>query len=234
LRVHRVVTDPSPGLSALAELVDPEHPEDLEELIALRNETDEVARSVAIEMLSLVAPEDRYVGPHAAVVMAPFMWRSASRFSPGTFGVLYTATSLDTAVREAAYHASAVISASVNSPPGRVPRIALILELDDSRHLDCRWIADSAVPGGRRAPDGIDPRIYDAANYSRAQHLGAELVSSDREGVRYSSVRDPAGECFGTMRPAAVQTVYDEVTTVELTWDGARVPEYRVLHTHSL
>jgi hypothetical protein len=231
VQVHRVVTDPAPGLSALAELVDPDHPEDLEELIALRNETDEVARTAANEMLSVLPSRDRYVGSHAAVVMAPFMWRSPSRFSPGTFGVLYTAATLSTAVREAAYHAADLLAASAGSPPGSVPRVAIILQLDVSAHFDARWVDDPTAPGGRGTPPGVDRAVYAPADYHAAQQLGATLFAQAREGIRYSSVRDRGGECFGTLRPAAVESVEDEAVTIELIWDGKTVTQYRIVET---
>ena len=95
--VHRVVPDPRNSLAALADLV--EQPEDLEELLALRALTDPLAAD-ALTNVSLVSPADRYLGPRASVVMAPFLIIGQSRFSPGTFGVLYTADEFIVAVRE--------------------------------------------------------------------------------------------------------------------------------------
>lgn len=234
MRVFRVVTDPFPGLSALAELVDPAHPEDLEELIALRNETDEVARATAIAAISHVPAADRYAGRHAAIVMAPFLWLSASRFSPGTFGVLYTALSLETAIRESAYHAAQIAAASIGAPPAKFPRVAVALDLDDALHTDYRWTRDARLPGGRRFPPHVDPMAFDPIDYTTAQAVGSRLRAAGREGLRYNSVRDDGGECCATFRPAAVRNVDDRARTVEIVWDGAAVRAYNVVQTYAL
>ena len=233
MQVYRVVTNPAPGFSALAELVDPDHPEDLEELISLRNETDEVARSVAIAAISQVRNEDRYFGSHAAIVMAPFLWLAPSRFSPGTYGVLYTALRLETAIAESAYHAAEVIAASIGSPAAKLPRVALSMDLDHTRHADYRWTPDATRPRGRRFPDHVDPDIYDSGDYRAAQAVGSRL-RANYEGVRYNSVRDEGGECFGTFRPAAVKSVHDQVQAVELDWDGTALRSYNLVETYYL
>jgi hypothetical protein len=107
---HRLVADPLPGLAALAELVD--DPADLAELIALRNASDPVARHAASLATArrtvplaatrhppslaaaISAAGDYYEGARAPLVMAPFLWFGQSRFSPGTFGVLYAASTV--------------------------------------------------------------------------------------------------------------------------------------------
>lgn len=233
MQVFRVVTNPAPGFSALAELVDPDHPEDLEELISLRNETDEVVRSTAIAAISQVRREDRYAGTHAAIVMAPFLWLAPSRFSPGTFGVLYTALRLETAVAESAYHAAELTGASIGSPPAKLPRVAISMELD-AAHADYRWVRDGNLPGGRRFPAHVDPDIYDPADYRAAQAVGSRLRAKQDEGVRYNSVRDERGECFGTFRPAAVRTVHDQVESIEIAWDGKSARSFDVVKTYYL
>lgn len=216
--VHRVVTDPAPGLSALAELI--EQPEDLEELVALRNITDDHARA-AVAAIALVPVADLYRGAHAAVVMAPFLWFAPSRFSPGTFGVLYTARDLETAVRESAYHAIDQLRAS-RAPAGAIPRVGVTMDLRADAHTDAH----------RRA--GIDPRIYDAADYGVAQRYGAKLREQGREGLLYDSVRNPGGVCAATFRPAAGQHVHDDALNIELDWDGKTIASYAVVTTYPL
>lgn len=217
--VHRVVTNPAPGLSALAELV--EHPEDFEELIALRNLTDDQAR-MAVQAISVVPDADFYRGVHRSVVMAPFVWFAESRFSPGTFGVLYTALDQETAIRESAYHALDQLIAS-SAPAGRIPRVGLTMELEDVRHADCR-----------RSTPGTDPRIYDATDYSAAQALGASMRQRGHEGIRYDSVRNKGGECFATFRPASVQSVSDDAVEIVLIWNGSTIEEFEIVSTHQL
>lgn len=218
VEVHRVVADPRPGLSALAELVD--DPADLDELIALRNLSDPLARAAAAA-IALVPVADRYHGPHAAVVMAPFLWLGPSRFSPGTFGVLYAARSRETAVRESGYHAAKILGAS-HAPPTTVPRVALRMELDEHGVADCR-----------RAT-GVDPAIYDPDDYVASQRYGQRARAAGNSGVHYDSVRDARGTCFGIFRPASIARVSDRAENVELAWDGARIASYSVVMTYWL
>lgn len=222
--VHRVVTDPYPGLSALAELVDPAHPEDLEELIALKNETDDVVRSTTVAAVATVAPAERYVGNHAEVVMAPFMWFSPSRFSPGTFGVLYTAVERLTAVRESAFHAERLLRAAENMPPDRIPRIALTLQSELEHHDDVR----------RATTPQVDRALYDRRNYAVAQAFGSRVRAAGGDGIRYDSVRSPGGGCVATFRPAAVRCVNDDAVQVALLWDGKRITSFEEIRTVAL
>jgi hypothetical protein len=206
-------------LSALAELV--EDPADLEELIALRNLTDPLAREAA-RAISLVPVADRYAGAHAAVVMAPFLWLSPSRFSPGTFGVLYTGASMETAIRESAYHAAVKFGAS-GAPPSTVPRVALVMELDEAGHAD-----------QRRSRPGVDAAIYDPADYRSAQRLGRELRATGKDGILYDSVRHAGGVCYGVFRPRSVSTVRDEALNLELGWDGTAIRSYDIITRYQL
>ena len=218
MTLRRVVADPRPPLAALAELVD--DPADLDDLLALRALVDPVARDAA-GALRAIPVADRYGGTHAAVVMGPFLTPGASRFSPGTFGVLYAADGLDVAVRESAYHAGRYLTASA-APAGRVPRVAVTLDLEDRNLADIR-----AVSGG-------DAALYDPVNYSAAQRVGVEERTRGRDAVWYDSVRAPGGACYGIFRPAAVLTVYDVSEELALVWDGARIERYELIRSVAL
>ena len=222
VEVHRVVPDPRHPLAALIELV--ERPEDFEELLALRAMTDPIAAD-ALERISLVAPANRYTGRRASIVMAPFLYIGPSRFSPGTFGVLYTADSLLVAIRESGYHAARYLEATHMTAPASVPRYALELTLDDRDHFDIRI-------GG--AHDVHDPRIYDCRAYDAAQALGARMREDGHQGVWYNSVRATGGTCYGTFRPVAVVDVGETAHELELVWDGSAITQYREITTHSL
>jgi RES domain-containing protein len=216
--VHRVTPDPRPPLAALADLV--EDPADLDELLELRATIDPSARD-ALGALRLVPPQDRYAGPHAAVLMVPFLRLGPSRFSPGTYGVLYAADGLDVALRESAHHAARLLAATA-AVAARIPRVALTLELDDGNVADLRRVS------------GGDPAIYDPDNYAQSQRAGREARTSGASGVWYDSVRASTGTCYGVFRPAAVTTVHDRSEEVVLIWDGARITRYEVIRTVDL
>ena len=220
--VHRVVPDPRPPLAALAELI--ERPEDLEELLSLRGLTDPLAAD-ALQNISLVKPEDRYRGPRASVVMGPFLTIGPSRFSPGTYGVLYTADALLVAVRESSYHAGRYLRAAHVTRPTSVPRYGLELRLDGSDHVDIRR---SSRRSARREA------IYDPDDYEPAQALGARMRAQGHDGLWYDSVRSQGGTCYATFRPIAVQDVAETVREIELVWDGAAITEYRDLRTYQI
>jgi hypothetical protein len=222
VNVHRVVPDPRHPLAALADLA--ERPEDLEELLALRALTDPLAVD-ALNNISLVPPEDRYFGPRASVVMAPFLIVGQSRFSPGTFGVLYTADEFIVAVRESSYHAGRYLRAAGIVDPVAVPRYELQLTLDDSRHIDIR-------KGG--ADDVHQADIYDPNSYAISQSFGAKIRASGRPGIWYDSVRSSGGTCYATFKPVAIRNVKETARELELMWDGRAITEYRELQTHRL
>lgn len=222
VEVQRVVPDPRHPLAALVDLV--ERPEDLEELLALRALTDPVAAD-ALQNISLVPPHDRYIGPQMSIVMRPFLTIGQSRFSPGTYGVLYTADALVVALRESSHHAGRYLRAAHMTEPMIVPRYGLELILDELGHVDIRH-------GG--AHDVHDPAIYDPDAYGAAQVLGARLRADGHQGVWYDSVRAPGGTCYATFRPVAVKSVADTVREIELVWNGAAITEYREVKTHRL
>jgi len=216
--VHRVTPDPRPPLAALADLV--EDPADLDELLELRSTIDPAARD-AVGALRLVPLSDRYVGPHAAVVMAPFLRLGPSRFSPGSYGVLYAADALDVALRESAHHAARLLSAT-NAVAARIPRVTLMLELDDRNVKDLR-----------RASGG-DEAIYDPDDYAASQRTGREARKSGAAGVWYDSVRASTGTCYGVFRPAAITTVLDRSEEIAMIWDGIRITRYEVIRSVDL
>ncbi|MBV8368070.1 MAG: RES family NAD+ phosphorylase [Candidatus Eremiobacteraeota bacterium] len=204
-------------MAALAELVD--DPADLDTLLEIRARIDPLARDAA-GALRIIPVSDRYGGPHAAIVMGPFLRPGPSRFSPGTFGVLYAGDSLDVAVRESAYHAARYLSASA-APAGRIPRVALTLRLDDRNITDVR-----RASGGAMAIYNPDPLKYGAA-----QRLGHELRQRGADGVWYDSVRAPGGTCYGIFRPAAVTRVDDISEQLAFVWDGARIDRYEIVRS---
>jgi hypothetical protein len=170
-------------------------------------------------------PQDRYTGRRASIVLGPFLTIGESRFSPGTYGVLYTADARIVAVRESSYHASRYLKATKITEPATVPRYALELVLDDSDHVDVRR-------GG--AHDARESAIYDPDTYAAAQRFGSRVRADGHQGLWYDSVRAPGGTCYATFRPVAVKDVADTIREIELFWDGTAITEYREVETHSL
>jgi hypothetical protein len=166
--------------------------------------------------LDLVPPERRVAGPGATFLMAPFTHVSPirpSRFSAGTYGVLYIADRFETALFETIHHHQNFMAATAE-PPGWTSQFReLVLDLDAPLQ-DLRGGAPAFRPA-------LDP-----GGYAAAQQLGAALRGTGSEGIVYPSVRDPAGECAGLFYPDRARNVV-QARHLDYHWDGARVDFYR-------
>ena len=169
--------------------------------------------------LDLVPPDRRVSGPGSSYLMAPFVHVShdrPSRFTDGSYGVLSIGDREEVSIREVAHHHSRFMSAS-NEPPGwtsqfRMLVTSLDLELHDARPLpDCH------------RPD----------DYAPSQTLARQLRNIGSNGIVYSSVRCPGGECAGLfwpdLMPAPVQADH-----YDFHWDGARVDRIRNCGTQAI
>src|SRR5262245_59875025 len=101
----------------------------------------------------IVPPEERVEAPGASIVMADFTHiGNPSRFSDGSYGVYYAARTLETAVRETAYHRGRFLAATTE-PPGEVDMrayvgrpVRLFCDLRPPRFDDLHDPDDYAVP----------------------------------------------------------------------------------------
>ena len=151
-----------------------------------------------------------------AYVQRPFDFPTASRFSDGSYGVLYVADSLDTAVRESAYHLKRVF-ADGNAPEQDTRKKQLALSVK-GKVRDIRAKVDATIP---RA-------IYDPIDYQQSQIFGREQRHAV-PGIHYDSVRNrEGGHCVGAFAPALISKA-SIVGDVSLVWDGTRFKEQRVI-----
>ncbi|MCL5258297.1 MAG: RES family NAD+ phosphorylase [Firmicutes bacterium] len=142
----------------------------------------------------------------------PFQFPSASRFSDGSYGMLYAADSIPTAVRETSYHLT-LTYANDGAPPmeTRLTHLALRIE---GHAGDIRRAVDATVPAG----------VYDPNDYTASQAFGAQIRSS-AEAVHYDSVRNTHnGRCVGTFTPTIVHGARI-VGQTALVWNGTRFIE---------
>lgn len=164
------------------------------------------------ELMALAARTAPIAANARGYIDRPFRIPMPSRFSDGSYGVLYAANSLLTAVRETAYHLEQIFS------DGQVPesehrRVRLALRLRGS------------VYNARRTENPtIDARIYDANRYVASQAFGRE-VRKFCDGIQYDSVRDPdGGVCVGAFHPRLVRSARI-ISTIGLIWNGDRFIE---------
>lgn len=171
-------------------------PEDLEIVLNIEGLTNERLRE-QVGDISLVAPQDRLVGPGTTPIMAAFTHLNpdGSRFTNGDFGVYYAAKSTDTAIAETRFHRARFLAAT-NEPPIEIDMRSYASDLEAAAH-DLRGFQEAL------------PAIYDPdpTNYGAAQTLAVELRASGSSGIAYDSVRDPGGECVAIFRPPVLSPV---------------------------
>ncbi len=166
--------------------------------------------------LDLVPPKRRVSGPGATYLMAPFTHISTdrpSRFSDGSYGVLYVAGTFEVALFETIHH-HARFMARTAEPPGWTSQFREIV-LDVEAHLN-----------DIREKEDKFSSLLDPSDYSAAQALGADLRRAGSDGIVYPSVRRAGGECVWLFYPdlasGAVQGRH-----IDYHWDGKRVDLYR-------
>jgi RES domain len=166
--------------------------------------------------LDLVPPERRVGGNGASFLMAPFTHVSPdrkSRFSDGSFGVLYAGNIFEVALFETVHH-HARFMALTNEAPGWTSQFReIVMNIDATLH-DLR----GATPEFAAA---LHPE-----DYTPGQTLAASLRARGSNGLTYNSVRHDGGECAALFYPdlasGAIQGRH-----LDYHWDGERVDYYR-------
>ncbi len=160
--------------------------------------------------LALLAKEDRLAGPGTSPVMAAFTHLNpeGSRFSDGSYGVYYAAKTIRTAVEETKYHRARFLAAT-RQPP---------IEIDmRSYTVDIR----TRLHDIRKQQDELGA-IYDPDHYDAAQGFAKRLHQEGSNGIAYSSVRDPGGECIAVFKPRLVGPV-TQGEHYSYVWDGEHI-----------
>jgi hypothetical protein len=190
-------------------------PEDWPILIAAEQKTNPRLMT-ALGVIELVPPARRVSGPGASYLMAPFTHASTdrpSRFSDGSYGVLYAANRFETALLETMYHHGQFMARTRESAGWTSQFRELVLNVEGSLH-DLR---------------GEDPRWVPALNrdrYTESQRFGKALRAAASEGLVYPSRRDAAGECVGLFFPDLAGRVM-QARHLDYHWDGKQVDLYR-------
>ena len=165
--------------------------------------------------LDLVPMHRRVSGPGASFLMAPFTHVSTdrpSRFSDGSYGVLYVGREFETALFETMRH-HARFMADTGQPAGWTSQFReLVLDVTATVH-DCRGLPAS------------DPVLL-PDDYVASQALAAGLRGAGADGLAYPSVQNPGGECVGLFYPD-LASFPAQARHLDYHWDGTRVDLYR-------
>jgi RES domain-containing protein len=162
--------------------------------------------------LDLVPEERRVGGNGASYLMAPFTHVSPdrrSRFSDGTFGVLYVARDYETALFETIHHHARFMTRTREVEGWTSQFREIILSVDADLHDLRGQSAEHA--------DALDPDDY-AASHA----LARQLKAAGSNGVVYPSVRHPGGQCLGLFYPDGASAPI-QGRHLDYHWDGTRV-----------
>ncbi|VVN70899.1 RES family NAD+ phosphorylase [Pseudomonas fluorescens] len=185
-RAYRIISSAFPPISLFEDVLDPA---DLQTAYLLEALTNDRLREEAGE-LSRVRSEDRISGPGSTPVMAAFTHiGKPSRFTDGSYGVYYAASSQAAAIAETRFHQAQFLTAT------NEPDIELTL----------RTYVNQVVKPLHDLRSGY-PHLHDAdpANYGPAQAFARTLREAQSWGLLYNSVRLPGHECVAALRPPAM------------------------------
>ena len=161
--------------------------------------------------IDLVPVGRRVGGLGASYLMASFTHVSPdrpSRFSDGSYGTLYIASSYETALFETIHHHARFMARTAEAPGWTSQFREIILSVESRLH-DLRSVADAATY--------LDPDHYEAA-----QHLSAGLRKTGSDGIAYPSVRMSGGECVALFYPDCASSPMPG-RHLDCHWDGKRV-----------
>ncbi|WP_346797974.1 RES family NAD+ phosphorylase [Halomonas sp. Bachu 37] len=201
---YRLVNSKFPPISLFEDVASADEFESLYELQALTNPR------ILTEAgnLALVARDEIPFGISGCTyATAPFthVTPDGSRFSDGSFGILYMADALQTAIAEVKHHQQAYWR---NVPSLNYERFTF-------RGLACEF-DEAGVRDGLVLPPS-DP-IYSANDYSAARQLGAAMRDNREIGIRYHSVREANAVCWGLMTPKPVRSIV-QTAHYEMIWN---------------
>ncbi len=136
-----------------------------------------------------VPPGRRVGGKGASYLMAPFTHVSAdrqSRFSDGSFGVLYVGRTFEVALAETIHHHERFMAATDEPESWTNQFREIVLDVEAALH-----VVDPQADAGLLHPD----------DYTEGQAAAARLRAGGSDGLRYPSVRQPGGECVALFYP---------------------------------
>lgn len=205
LQAYRLVNSKFPPIALFDDVADASEFETLYQLQALTNPRlqNEAGR------LELIARSEIPFGiPGCSYATAPFTHvnPAGSRFSDGSYGVLYLASTMDTALAEVRYHQDRYWSNVDGLSYERFVFRGLSCQFNEADMLDA-----TAVPM-------TDP-IYDPDDYSHARRLGRLVKQSRHPGLRYRSVRKADQDCWALMTPRPVTSII-QTAHYEMIWNG--------------
>jgi hypothetical protein len=204
----RIIRSAFPPIDLFEDIADPA---DWPLLVSAEQKTNPRIMS-AIGNLDLVPVDRRVGGSGASYLMAPFTHVSMdrpSRFTDGSYGVLYVGNVFETALFETIHHHARFMARTAEAPGWTSQFREIVLSVDADLH-------------DLRGDEAADHPALDPDSYSAAQDLALSLKAGGSDGVVYPSIRQPGAECVGLFYPdCASEPVQGR--HLDYHWDGERV-----------
>lgn len=199
-KAYRLINSSFPPVGVFEDTLDPD---DLEMAFAIEAMTNDRLREEA-GILQRVAPGDRVSGPGSTAVMAAFTHiGNRSRFSDGTYGVYYCASSVDAAIAETKFHQERFLAATREA----------------NVEITMRAYVNKVVKPLLDVRDMSELHQPDIASYGATQVFAREQRNGTTWGLLYRSVRLEGHECVAAFRPHAVSLPV-QGAHFRYVWDG--------------
>lgn len=204
----RIIRSAYPPIDLFEDIADPA---DWPLLISAEQKTNPRIMAT-IGNLDLVPAGRRVGGLGASYLMAPFTHISPdrpSRFTDGTYGVLYLGDTFETALFETIHHHACFMARTKEAPGWTSQFREIIMSVDRDLH-DLRPATAEMLP------------TLDPASYAASQALARQLRGVGSDGIAYPSVRHPGGRCVALFYPDCASHPL-QGRHLDYHWDGARV-----------
>jgi len=212
---HRLINAKFPLIYLFEDVADAAEFEDLYAIQAITNPRIQTE----VGNLSLLSLDEIPFGiPGCRYAAASFTHVNpeGSRFSDGSYGLMYIGDSSDTAVAEVKYHQNIYWS---NIPNLRYDRFVF-------KELICNFGVMSGLDATTLPKDTL---IYKADDYSYSRRLGWEIKQAgEYSALKYASVRNEKGVCFALFTPKEVVGVIQS-KHYEMIWDGVRISSVNLI-----
>ncbi|KQN42299.1 hypothetical protein ASE98_14025 [Pseudomonas sp. Leaf48] len=205
LQAYRLVNSKFPPIALFEDVADADEFDVLFEIQALTNPRlrNEVGQ---LEWIARGEIPFGIVGCSYATAPFTHVNPAGSRFSDGSFGVLYLADSMEAALAEVRHHQSVYWS---NVPGLNYERFVF-------RGLSCAFV-DTGMKDATALP--ISDAVYAPDDYSHSRLLGRAVRDASCPGLRYHSVRMQGSFCWALMTPRPVASIVQSAH-YEMVWNG--------------
>ncbi|MES2354893.1 MAG: RES family NAD+ phosphorylase [Pseudomonadota bacterium] len=212
---YRLINSKFPPIHLFDDVASSEEFEDLYAIQSLTNPRiqNEVG---ALNLLPLSEIPFGIPGCHYAAACFTHVNPDGSRFSNGSYGLMYIADTSETALAEVRHHQSIYWS--------HVPQ--LHYERFVFRELICSF---SVTNGVDATSIPMDNPIYSPNEYSYSRLLGGEIKrAASHTALKYSSVRNGGSVCFALFTPKEVISVV-QAKHYEMIWDQSKISSVNII-----